>query len=440
MAHFGLSMIILIAPSRSPGAPPIPPARDRGPTDRLLVWTVRAIAVLGAITIFAGTAADRRRSALGRHVGQHVKRLHFRGAGHARVGGPPARDDRRAVRPRVIAVWLLNAPRCRSLEPTEPLTVLGVLVAAQGLVGTVQYELKLPAEMVWVHVALATVTWLVAAVGGGGGRRLGSPRRAASPGEPERRSASRSAIAHALPIEARRWRQQRCQLDSTGDGQGVATPSLNILVVDDESDLREMLTRSFSREGHRVMAVADGRAAIDRASTEHFDIVLLDVALGPGPDGYEVCRTLRGRRNVVPIIMLTALDSEADAVLGLEAGADDYVTKPFGLAELRSRIRAVLRRAGTRGDGRRGAHRRADLARPRPARGDDRRHAGEAHLLRVRAARRADDRSRAACSTARSCCGRSGATAPTATRARSTSTSGTCARSSSPSPTSRATS
>jgi DNA-binding response OmpR family regulator len=130
-----------------------------------------------------------------------------------------------------------------------------------------------------------------------------------------------------------------------------ADASLSILVVDDESDLREMLTRSFSREGHRVLAVSDGRAAIDRASTDSFDIVLLDVALGPGPDGYEVCRTLRARRNVVPIIMLTALDSEADAVLGLEAGADDYVTKPFGLAELRSRIRAVLRRAGTRAMG-----------------------------------------------------------------------------------------
>jgi DNA-binding response OmpR family regulator len=125
-------------------------------------------------------------------------------------------------------------------------------------------------------------------------------------------------------------------------------PSLNILVVDDEPDLREMLTRSFAREGHRVVAVADGQGAIDRAGSDHFDIVLLDVALGPGPDGYEVCRTLRTRRNVVPIIMLTALDSEADAVLGLEAGADDYVTKPFGLAELRSRIRAVLRRTGTR--------------------------------------------------------------------------------------------
>jgi len=134
-------------------------------------------------------------------------------------------------------------------------------------------------------------------------------------------------------------------------GGRAAEASLGILVVDDESDLREMLMRSFSREGHRVTSVADGRAAIDRASTDHFDIILLDVALGAGPDGYEVCRTLRGRRNVVPIIMLTALDSEADAVLGLEAGADDYVTKPFGLAELRSRIKAVLRRAGTRAMG-----------------------------------------------------------------------------------------
>ena len=103
---------------------------------------------------------------------------------------------------------------------------------------------------------------------------------------------------------------------------------LDILVVDDESELREQIRRLFERDGHRVMAVADGRAAIDRATTGAFDVVLLDVALGGGPDGYEVCRTLRERRNVVPIIMLTALDSEADAVLGLEAGADDYVTKP----------------------------------------------------------------------------------------------------------------
>jgi DNA-binding response OmpR family regulator len=123
---------------------------------------------------------------------------------------------------------------------------------------------------------------------------------------------------------------------------------LSILIVDDESTLRETLTRSFRREGHATLAVADGHAAIDRASTDRFDVVLLDVALGHGPDGYEVCRTLRERHNTVPIIMLTALDSEADTVLGLEAGADDYVGKPVGLAELRSRIRAVLRRAGPR--------------------------------------------------------------------------------------------
>src|SRR3989442_5293341 len=130
--------------------------------------------------------------------------------------------------------------------------------------------------------------------------------------------------------------------------------SLNILVVDDEPPLRQTLKRSFTLEGHRVMEVATGEAAIDRATTDPFDMVLLDVALGPGIDGYEVCRTLRARRNVVPIIMLTARDSEADAVLGLEAGADDYITKPFGLAELRSRIRAVLRRAGPRALGEEG--------------------------------------------------------------------------------------
>ena len=127
--------------------------------------------------------------------------------------------------------------------------------------------------------------------------------------------------------------------------------TLSILVVDDESELRELLVRLFTRDGHRVLAVADARSAIDRATTEAFDCVLLDVALGPGPDGVDVCRELRARRNVVPIIMLTARDSEADAVLGLEAGADDYVTKPFGAAELRSRVKAVLRRAGPRAIG-----------------------------------------------------------------------------------------
>ena len=121
--------------------------------------------------------------------------------------------------------------------------------------------------------------------------------------------------------------------------------ALDILLVDDDKPLRDMLSRSFEREGHRVTAVADGEAALKAAGDQPFDVVLLDVALGEGPTGHDVARLLRRRRDVVPIIMLTALDSEADAVQGLEAGADDYVTKPFGLAELRSRIRAVLRRA-----------------------------------------------------------------------------------------------
>jgi DNA-binding response OmpR family regulator len=131
-----------------------------------------------------------------------------------------------------------------------------------------------------------------------------------------------------------------------------SSASMNILVVDDEEPLRETLTRSFSKEGHTVQAVAGGAEAIERAGSEQFDVILLDVALGAGPNGYDVCRALREQRNIVPIIMLTALDTEADAVQGLEAGADDYVTKPFGLAELRSRIRAVLRRSGPRGMGR----------------------------------------------------------------------------------------
>ena len=121
--------------------------------------------------------------------------------------------------------------------------------------------------------------------------------------------------------------------------------ALDILLVDDDEPLRDMLTRSFEREGHHVTAVPDGHAALRAAADRAYDVVLLDVALGEGPTGHDVARLLRDRRDVVPIIMLTALDSEADAVQGLEAGADDYVTKPFGLAELRSRIRAVLRRA-----------------------------------------------------------------------------------------------
>jgi DNA-binding response OmpR family regulator len=121
--------------------------------------------------------------------------------------------------------------------------------------------------------------------------------------------------------------------------------TLDILIVDDDAPLRDMLTRSFAREGHRITAVGDGHEALAEARDGRFDVVLLDVALGEGPNGHEVCRSMRARRDVTPIIMLTALDAEADTVQGLEAGADDYVTKPFGLAELRSRIRSLLRRS-----------------------------------------------------------------------------------------------
>src|SRR5690349_6473042 len=121
----------------------------------------------------------------------------------------------------------------------------------------------------------------------------------------------------ARRASSRRWRSVGIVLDRRAGPPRVASVAmmvssepLDILVVDDESELREQIRRLFERDGHRVLAVADGRAAIDRASTDRFDIVLLDVALGAGPNGYDVCRILRERRNVVPIIMLTALDSE----------------------------------------------------------------------------------------------------------------------------------
>ena len=204
---------------------------------------------------------------------------------------------------------------------------------------------------------------------------------------------------------------------------------LDMLVVDDESDLRRALADAFTSDGHRVTPVADGRSAIDRASTEPLRRRPARRRARPGPDGFEVCRTLRARGNLVPIIMLTARDSEADAVLGLEAGADDYVTKPFGVTELRSRIRAVLRRASPRALGDGGAARGPRRARPAQPRGhvDGRPVALTFSEFELLAALMGEPER---LSTARSCCARSGATAPTATRAASTSTSVTCARSS----------
>jgi DNA-binding response OmpR family regulator len=116
-----------------------------------------------------------------------------------------------------------------------------------------------------------------------------------------------------------------------------------ILVVDDETTLRETLVDALESEGFRVVSAADGREALTVFRAERPDLVLLDLML-PELSGIEVCRIIRAESGV-PIVMLTAKDSELDKVVGLELGADDYVTKPFSLRELSARIRALFRRS-----------------------------------------------------------------------------------------------
>jgi DNA-binding response OmpR family regulator len=119
--------------------------------------------------------------------------------------------------------------------------------------------------------------------------------------------------------------------------------SATILLVDDEESLQKLLTFPLARDGFRVVPAHDGEEALDRFAQERVDLVVLDVML-PKLDGLEVCRRLRATSSV-PILMLTARDDELDKVLGLELGADDYMTKPFSVREFRSRVRALLRRA-----------------------------------------------------------------------------------------------
>ena len=115
-----------------------------------------------------------------------------------------------------------------------------------------------------------------------------------------------------------------------------------ILVVDDSESILDAVTDALAAEGFEVRGASDGRVALEAALAEQFDLVILDLML-PSLSGTEICRRLRAT-SAVPIIMLTARDAEADRVLGLEIGADDYITKPFSEVELVSRVRAILRR------------------------------------------------------------------------------------------------
>jgi DNA-binding response OmpR family regulator len=125
----------------------------------------------------------------------------------------------------------------------------------------------------------------------------------------------------------------------------MADRAPRILLVDDEPPIQTLLSFPLERDGYEVVAAADGREALARYGEQVFDLVVLDVML-PRMDGLEVCRRLRAKGETVPIIMLTAKSEEIDKVLGLELGADDYITKPFSMREFRSRVKAALRRSG----------------------------------------------------------------------------------------------
>ena len=135
---------------------------------------------------------------------------------------------------------------------------------------------------------------------------------------------------------------------------------MRVLIADDEMAVRSSIARALELKGYVVQSAADGREALARMGEQAFDAIVLDLMM-PAIDGLEVCRRMRAAGDATPVLMLTARDAVGDRVAGLDAGADDYLVKPFALEELLARLRALLRRAPANGD-RPGILRLSDLA------------------------------------------------------------------------------
>lgn len=140
----------------------------------------------------------------------------------------------------------------------------------------------------------------------------------------------------------------------------------SLLIAEDQADIRDLLVLNLSQAGYQVTAVADGKAALAEQTQTPRDLLVLDLML-PGMDGLEVCKTLRACGSSTPILMLTAKSTELDRVLGLELGADDYLTKPFSLPELLARVKALLRRAELLRVAQEQAHKAAEKETPAPS-------------------------------------------------------------------------
>ncbi len=351
----------------------------------------------------------------------------------ARQAGPHADDGLD------FAVALARDAEGRALVAVRAAQRVGHAVGERGVVGRsgapVRERARQLGERVPQRRAASEGALAVERVGGQL-RRRGRRAVGEREGDDEQRDERRQ---EGSPIYPNVEHGSRVPLTILDPEANMADRAPRILLVDDEQPIQTLLSFPLQRDGYEVVQASDGREALARFSEQQFDLVVLDLML-PRMDGLEVCKRLRAKGSTVPIIMLTAKSEEIDKVLGLELGADDYITKPFSMREFRSRVKAALRRAGMAREGANGsddeqpidvrglridsdqAHRHA----PRRQRGD--------HVRRVRDPHRAGPLARAASSRA-TCCSRAcGATRRTATRGRSTSTSGTCARRSRPTP------